>query len=1036
MDTVNYFIKNKLMGWIGVVLSLFFGAIAYLNSARYEDPEFLIRTAQIYTQYPGATAQQVADEVSDEIETSIQSMQEVKEVRSSSYPGVSIISVEIKSKFAPNREQLQLVWSRLRNRVSDTQASLPAGALTPMVNDDWGDVFGLYYMVTGEGFTVKEIYDYVLELRKRLLAVPGVAKVNIIGDQDEIVAVEISRGRVAALGLNMQSVMEALSQQNAIVSAGDIQLGDQRISMQPTGELDDLSEIRNLAIGFNQGNDIIRLRDIASVTRENSEPASMHARYNGKPAIAFGVSSVSGANVADIGRGVRQVLSETEYNRPLGIEISEFYHQGDIVDKAVTDFAFNVLLAVLIVLGTLWIFMGLRAAITIGSVLVITIAATLAIMYAVNIPMHRISLGALIIALGMLVDNAIVVVDGILEGRNRGLTLLAAAKGIVKQTKWPLLGGTLVGIIAFAPVGLAPGDTAEYCQHMFWVIFISLSLSWFFALSIAPMLADTFFPSHSQAANQAVSSGGLMQYYKRFLRGAIRLRWLAVAITLAVFVGALWGFKFVKVGFFPTSTTPQIAIDYWLPEGSDISATTRDIEEIENYVLASQFVDSAHSVVGQPALRYMLIYAPEQPNASFGQIILKVNDFEKINPLIDEIQNHIDQHFPAAQARVWRFRLGPSQGSKIEASFSGPDPKVLRQLAEKAENILRGNANAVAVKTDWRQKVPTYVPNYDPSRGSRLGVGREDFIRGLNQNLSGETIGFFRDGIDLLRIVYRAPKNERDNIGTLTNAQVTSAINGKTVPLSEIVDGVELQWQNGIMLREDRQWNIKVQADPARGMLGNDLLQQIKPAIEAIPLPPGYRLEWQGEFGDSQKANGELALPLPLGLLAMVLVVIFMFGALRQALVIWLIVPLAIIGVVLGYLVTGIAMEFMGILGILSLSGLLIKNALVLVEQMDAEIRDGMPRLDAVIASAASRLRPVMMGALTTALGVIPLLGDVFFASMAVVLVFGLICATLLTLVILPTLYAIIFGISDTETSENVEGLTHAEQSATPIQAT
>ncbi|MBX2857246.1 MAG: efflux RND transporter permease subunit [Cellvibrionaceae bacterium] len=1013
MDSVSYFINNKLVGWIFIVLSLFFGTVAYFNSPRFEDPEFIIRTAQIITQYPGATVQQVAEEISDEIETELQAMQEVDEVRSTSYPGMSIISVDIKNSFSSNREQLNLIWTRLRDRIADTQSRLPPGATASVVHDDWGDVFGLYYMATGDGFTLKEIYDYTQELRKGLLAVPNVAKVEIIGNQEEVIAVEISRGRVAALGLSMNSVIEALSQQNTIVASGDLKLGDQRIRVQPTGEIDSLAEIRNLAISFNNGEDVIKLADIANIAREDIAPAKMHARFNGKPAIAFGISAVTGANVAEVGRGVRKVLAETLPNQPVGLEINEFYHQGDVVDKSVTDFAFNVLLALVIVLATLWIFMGLRAAIVIGSVLIITIAATLATMYAVSIPLHRISLGALIIALGMLVDNAIVVVDGILEGKRRGQSLITAASSIVRQTKWPLLGGTLVGIIAFAPIGLAPGNVAEYCRHLFWVIFISLCFSWLFAISLAPMLADSIMTGESKSAGESRA----MALYKRFLRHAIQVRWLAMTVTAVLFLAALWGFQFVKVGFFPTSTTPQIAIDYWLPEGSDISATTRDIKRIEQSVMDLENVASVHSVVGQPALRYMLIYAPELPNAAFGQIILKIDDFSKISLLVDRIQQHIDQNFPAAQARVWRFRLGPGQGSKIEASFSGPDPATLRRIAAEAENILRSTPSAVAVKSDWRQMVPMYQPVYDPSRGSRLGVGREDFVHSINQNLSGKTIGFLREGTDLLRIISRSPERERRDIAALSNAQVSSAINGRTVPLSEAYSSVELTWDNGLMLREDRQWTLKVQADPARGFLASEVLQQVQAKIEAIALPAGYRLEWQGEYGDSKDANGELALTLPLGLLAMVLVVILMFNALRQAAVIWLIVPLAIIGVVLGFLVTGTAMEFMGILGMLSLSGLLIKNALVMVEQMDAEIRDGTPRLDAVIASAASRVRPIMMGALTTALGVLPLIEDVFFASMAVALAFGLICATLLTLIVLPILYTILFGIKNAETA-------------------
>jgi multidrug efflux pump subunit AcrB len=715
-----------------------------------------------------------------------------------------------------------------------------------------------------------------------------------------------------------------------------------------------------------------------------------------------------------MGQGIDSKLAETIESRPIGIELHEYYHQGKTVEKSVADFAMNVLAALVIVLVTLLIFMGARSAIIIGGVLVLTIAATLLIMYITGIPMHRISLGALIIALGMLVDNAIVVTEGILVGVQQGRKKLDAAREIVGRTIWPLLGGTLVGIIAFAPIGFAPGSTAEYTGHLFWVILISLMLSWVFALSAVPLFSDLLFKESAGTA-AAQGDGRFTLIYKAFMRRVLTYRWLAIGFAFGLFATAIWGFQFVKAGFFPASTTPQVVVDYWLPEGTDVSVTKADMVELEPFVQGLEGVKDVQTLIGAGGLRFMLVYSPESGNSAYGQFLIKAESYDAVGALIPQIQSHIDAHYPNAQAKVWRFQLGPGGGSKIEAQFSGPDPAVLRDLASQAKAILARDAKAMAIKDDWRQQVSVVVPEYSESRGRRLGVSREDLAVALQTNFSGRTVGVYREADRLIPIVARAPENERLNAREMLGIQIPSSTTGGVVPLVEVVDNVEPIWRDAMLRRVDRQWTIKAQADPAVGELASDLLDRVRPQIEAIPRPPGYSFKWAGEYGDSTEANGNLASTLPLGVLAMVLVVVILFNALRQPLLIFLVVPLALIGVVLGLVLTYTALEFMAILGLLSLSGLLIKNAIVLVDQMDLEIREGKPRYDAVVDSAASRVRPVMMGSLTTVLGVIPLFGDAFFRSMAVVLVFGLSFATLLTLIIVPVLYAVFFNVKASE---------------------
>lgn len=1017
MNPAEFAIRNRLISFIVIATSLIGGWIAFQNMPRFEDPEFTIRTAQVITQYPGASPEEVANEIADPLETAIQEMQEVKEIRSTSRSGFSEISVDIKYEFSPSKADLQLIWTKLRNKVNDAQGNLPPGAMQSIVFDDFGDVYGLYYLLTGDGYSAKELLEYAKALRKDLLQVDGVGKVSFGGEQTEAIYVEISRERAAALGVSIQNLYSALSTQNAVVSAGDVMLGEQRIEISPSGEINSVAAIENLLVSTSNDGSTTYLRDIASVTRDYRDPPSMMIRYNGEPALAVGVSNVSGANVVKMGEAIDRKLAETEALRPIGIELHEYYHQGKIVETSVQAFAINVAMALAIVLGTLLIFMGPRSGIVIGGVLLLTIAATLATMNLAGIPMHRISLGALIIALGMLVDNAIVVTEGILVGVQRGRRKLDVAKEIVTRTKWPLLGGTLVGIIAFAPIGFAPGETAEYTGDLFWVILISLLYSWVFALTLTPLFCDLLFQEKEGADGDQAREGRFTRAFKDFVRRAIIRRRIVALGALGVFALSIWGFQFVKSGFFPASTTPQIAIDYWLPEGADISVTDRDLKTLEEYVGALDGVESVQTLIGGGALRYMLVYNFESQNPAYGQLLVRVDDYQRIAELMPDIQRFIDATFPNAQGKVWRFILGPGGGSKIEATFQGPDPDVLRELANEAKAIMAADGRALSIKDNWRQPVSVIEPLYSESKGRRLGVSREDFANALQTNFSGRQVGVYREADSLIPIISRAPESERRGIDGIYEIRVLSPVTGAVVPLAETMDGVGTVWRNGQIRRENRVWTIKAQSDPYPDELASDLFGRIRGPIEAIELPQGYSLKWDGEFGSSAEANESLATTIPMGLLAMVLVVVILFNALRQPLVIWLVVPLSIVGVVIGLVATGTPMEFMAILGVLSLSGLLIKNAIVLVDQMDLEIDEGKARFDAVIDSAASRVRPVMMGSMTTVLGVLPLFGDAFFRSMAVVLVFGLSFATMLTLVIVPVLYAIIFNIRPDETS-------------------
>lgn len=1018
MNIAEFTIKNTVLSVIVIVLAIMGGWTAYQSMPRFEDPEFTIRTAVVYTQYPGASPVQVAEEVTSPLEKAIKQLQEVDVITSKSRAGVSEITVDIKYKFSPSKADLQLVWSKLRNKIKDAEASLPPGTQTPIVNDDFGDVYGLYYFITGEGYSPAELKRYAESLQDELLQVDGVAKVTLSGALQEAIFVEISRTNAANLGVSINNVYQMLERQNAVTPAGNVVIGNQRITIDPSGGIDSVAAIQNLVVASNDQNGaskLIYLKDIAYVWRGYQTPPRLLHRYNGKEAIGIGVAGQLGSNIVAISQSVDQKLANSESRRPIGIELHEYYHQGKIVDVAVQDFVVNVIIALAIVIITLLIFMGLKSAIVIGAILLLTIAATLATMSIADIPMHRISLGALIIALGMMVDNAIVVTEGILIGVQQGRKKLDIAKEIVTQTKWPLLGGTLVGIIAFAPIGFAPGSTAEFTGHLFWVILISLLYSWLFAITLTPLFCYWLFKENNSSSPKVSGDNAFFRYYKICVSKAIGLRWLTIAGVVGIFVASVWGLQFVKSGFFPASTTPQLVVDYWLPEGTDIATTQEDIKRIETFVKDLDGVSDIQVSIGAGGIRFMLVYSPESLNESYGQLLLKVDDYKKIDGLIPQIQSYLDGNYANAQAKVWRFQLGPGGGSKIEATFKGPEPTVLRQLASQAKAIMIADGGALSIKDDWRQQVSIIEPIYSDVKGSRVGITREDLAAALQTNFSGRSIGVYREADELIPIISRAPANERVGIDDIRNIQVLSSSTGQLIPIQQVVDGFNTVWRDGVLKREDRIWTIKAQSDPFPDELAATLLERLKPQIESIPLPDGYALEWDGEYGDSKESNDNLASTLPLGLLAMVLVVFILFGKVRQPVIIWLVVPLAIIGVVVGLLVMGLPMEFMAILGVLSLSGLLIKNAIVLVDQIDVEIDKGKPRYTAIIDSAASRVRPVMMGTLTTVLGVLPLYLDAFFQSMSIVLIFGLLFATLLTLIVIPVLYSIFFNIQASE---------------------
>ena len=1033
MTLARLAVEKRVVSALATLLILAAGFLAYENLPRFEDPEFVIRQAQVVTSYPGASAAEVADEITDPIESAAQQLQGVKEIRSVSSAGLSEVTVEFTIAAAGTRSELDRKFTRLRAKVSDIAGRLPPGASAPTVYDDFGDVFALYYAITGDGYSLLEIAEYAKRLQKELALVPGVARVALAGVPREAVFVEYRTAKLVQLGLSPDRLARVLEGQNLATPAGSVDAGGSRLAIRPAAAVTSLEAIGDLVVTDAEGARSFRLGDVAAVSRGIREPVEKRLFRNGRPAIGLGISNTAGGNVVSLGEAVKARLAELTEQRPLGIELTPISDQSVSVREAVDDFVGNVVLALAIVVGTLLVFMGVRSGILMGGILLVTVAGTLFGMYALGLDMQRISLGALIISLGMLVDNAIVVVDGTLVRVRRGEDPAAAAISVARRTMWPLLGGTAVGVLAFSAIGFSPDNTGEYAGSLFWTIAIALLFSWLVAVWLTPYFCVLLLKPTGPATDEAAREPGILHIYRRLLTSSVRHRWVTISLVIALFASAVASFGLVKDGFFPASTRAQFVVDYVLPQGTDIGRTSGDAVGIAEWIRTLDGVTGTNTVVGGGHLRFMLTYAGESGNPAYGQVLVDVEDFTRIAALMPRIVEHVGNTYPDGRAKVWKFVLGPGGASQIEARFSGPDPVVLRRLAARAKAVY-ASEGALGIQDDWGEMAKVLRPRVNQANARRAGLSRADISRAIATHFEGSVIGVFREGSDLHPIVFRPVAGDRDRIERIREVHVFSSLAGRYVAIAQVVDGFDLVLENARLRRLDRTLAVTAQADPAPGVNAGELFERIRPAVEAIGLPPGYRLEWRGQHGGSQDANRGLAATMPYGFAAMIVVVFLLFNAIRQPVIVYLTVPLALIGVVYGLILTGTPLEFVAILAVLSLAGMLIKNAIVLIDETDSRIAEGTPRMDAVVDAAVSRVRPVSLGMLTTVLGVTPLIWDPFFRSLAVVIICGLSFATVLTLIVVPALYAAFFRIRGDEVSgEPVPGEDADELPSQPL---
>ncbi|GEA58814.1 efflux RND transporter permease subunit [Vibrio comitans] len=1008
-----YFIRNKVISWMITLIFFIGGTAAFFDLGRLEDPAFTIKDAMVVTSYPGATPEEVEEEVTYPLEKAIQQLTYVDEVTSISTRGLSQITVTIKRNYTS--EDLPQIWDELRRKVTDIQGSLPPGVNTPAVIDDFGDVYGVLLAVTGEGYSYKELLDYVDYLRRELELVDGVSKVSVSGEQQEQVFIEMSMKRMNALGIAPETVFNLLNTQNTVSSAGAVRVGDEYIRIHPTGQFDSVEQLGDLIITDESTSGLVYLKDVAEIKRGYIDVPTNVLNFNGNMALNMGISFNAGVNVVSIGEALDQKLAELEYQQPIGINIDEIYAQPGEVEKSVNSFVVSLGQAVGIVIVVLLFFMGIRSGVLIGLVLLLTVLGTFVFMSYLGIELQRISLGALVIALGMLVDNAIVIVEGILVGIKKGRTRLQAATDIVTQTKWPLLGATVIAVTAFAPIGLSEDSTGEYCRTLFTVLLISLMLSWFTAISLTPFFADLFFKGQKVEVNEEGSqyNGFVFVIYRKFLEFCMNRAWLTISALIVMFCSSLYGFSFIKQSFFPASTTPIFMSDIWLPEGTDIRATNDKLKELETWLLEQDGVEDVTTSAGEGLQRFMLTYTPEKSYAAYGEVTTRVESYEVLQGVMAKYIDHLDTNYPEIDHRMKQIELGPGGGAKIEARVIGSDPTVLRELGAQVVDILNDDPGAHNIRHDWRERTKVLEPIFNESQARRYGITKSDIDDFLQMSFSGKTAGLYRDGTTLMPIVGRLTEEERVDFRNIDSLKIWSPVLNDYVPLQQMLMGYETRWEDPIIMRKDRKRMLTVFAD--HDILGDEtaatLQARVQEKVEAIEMPPGYSLEWGGELESSSDAKGALASSMPMGYLFMFLVTVFLFSTVKEPLIVWLTVPLAIVGVTCGLLLFDTPFGFMALLGLLSLSGMLLKNGIVLIDQIQLEMRSGKDPYLAVVEAAMSRVRPVCMAAITTILGMIPLLPDIFFRPMAVTIMFGLGFATVLTLIVVPVLYTVFHNI-------------------------
>ncbi len=1026
MDLARLALNNR-------AVTYFFGAIlavggvgAFFGLGQLEDPDFSVKTAVVSTAYPGASPQEVEQEVTDRIELALQELPEIDNLESYSRRGLSSVIVNIKSEYWSDR--LPQVWDKLRSKIRDVEDSLPPGVQQPIISDDFGSVFGFQLAVTGDGFSDAELEQYAKDIKKQLSLVKGVARVDLWGSQTKVIYVDVAQQRLSEIGLSVESFTSTLNQQNMVVDAGSLDLQDNRYPIVPSGQYQSPEDISDLMIRpsltdeagqlhkTGRSDELIRLGDVAQVREGYAEPPMTLMRFNGEPSVGISLTNVAGVNVVAVGQAIDARLKQLTAVLPVGMEVHKVHWMSDVVEQSVSSFLISFAQAVAIVLIVITIGMGWRMSVIIGTALVATILGSFILMSIFGIDLQRMSLGALIIALGMMVDNAIVVADGYLVRRQQGMSPEEAAIAAAGKPSMPLLGATVIAVMAFYPVFASVEDAGEYCRTLFSVVGIALLFSWLVSMTITPVQCVDQMRDVKGAGGEGNDAFDtpFFRGYRSLLRGAIGARWLTIGVMLSLLVVAVLGFGNVKQLFFPDASMTKFMVDYWAPEGTRIQQVAADLRSAEDKLLDDERIDSVASFIGSGPPRFYLPVDPESPYQSYGQLIVNVKDYEDIDDLINELDPWFRQQFPNAEVPMRKYGVGPSYSWKLELRISGPegaDPGVLRELADQGVAAVSNSPLSGITRVDWRQRTQMLVPEYDQKRARWTGISRENVADTTKRAFDGRVVGQYREGDDLIPIVVRHEDEARTRVSGLDTLQVSPSMSTETVPLAVVTDGIMVEWEDPMIWRRDRRRTITIQSNPVPGVTFPSLRTDVLPAVDAIELPPGYSLEWGGEQEGTVDAQASLLPGVVPAVVIVLFVIVMLFNAFRPMLIIIATIPFALIGISGGLLLFNTPFGFLALLGAMSLAGMMIKNAIVLLDEVNANLDLGQGQYDAVVNAGTSRLRPVMLAAATTVLGVVPLLPDLFWVGLAVTVMAGLSFGTVLTMILVPTLYATFYGV-------------------------
>lgn len=1001
----KFFLKNRALSWLLLALILLGGVVAYVGMGKLEDAPFTIKQAVVTTTYPGASPFEVQQQVTDVLEEAIQSLGELYYLKTENRAGLSKITVYVKKEI--RADAMQQLWDKLRRKVGDAQGKLPAGAGTSVVNDDFGDVLGVFYGLSSAVHTYRELEEQAERLKNELLAVPDVARVELYGVQNRTIEVEADPSLLAASGLTMADIAAAFDRQNRIVDAGAVETAHNRLRIDAAGSFTTLEELENLTVTSRDGS-YFRLGELAAVSESYVRPARSRMEMDGLPTIGIAISTVADGNVVDMAERVAARLSQLEQTMPEGYRLRTVYDQGHESSVANDGFVLNLIISVVTVIAVLLFFIGMKNGILIGSGLVFSIFGTLIYMYGTGIALQRMSLAAIIIAMGMLVDNAIVVYDATLVNMQRGMRKRTAILAAVGTTAMPLLGATLIAVLTFLPVYLSPHITGELLSSLFIVIAVSLLLSWVLAVSQNVFFVQEFVrrPRPDELKGE-LFQGRMYDRFRRALRWTIRRRWFVLASMVVLLAASALGFRSIPQQFMPLLDKQYFSVDVWLPEGTRVEETSRQAEALAEKLMQHEGVRHVPTFVGQTPPRYYLANAAYGPQSNYAQCLVEAVSPSVARSMQVGLQDELSQTFSDALIRVNRFELNSIPQALIEARFCGDDPRVLDSLTSIAIDIMRRNPKVMNARNEWGNKAMLVRAAYDPVKAGRLNLGKADLMTAVKSTNDGTPVGIYRDGDKQVPVLLRTVGGGQLSQAVLEDLPVWNGRN--FVPLAQVTDSIGIGWEWPLVKTYNRRLSMAAQCDVQPGHTMKEVHSEIRDEIERIGLPAGYSFFWDSQYKDQKEAMEALTKYFPLAIVFLVLILVALFGNFRQPSIIFLILPLSVIGVVVGMLVTGFQFGFFCIAGWLGLLGMIIKNVIVLLDEVNIQRRAGVAPGEAIVEATVSRTRPVLMAAITTIFGSIPLLFDVVFGGMAATIVFGLSFATLLTLFVTPALYAVFY---------------------------